>query len=441
MGKLSKALFLMGTCLYVYRLDVGPAKPTEYAYSLAIYMASLYLLYEGNLAKLRRIKRSACCCVAIAVYSVMLATVLGLLRYGISFDRTGVRLFLKLILNILLFLVLYVFFAEDKVFFNRMAAALSIPLLAYAAFPFLPTTLMAKFVSGEIHEGRFLGFAVGPGAIGFAMTSAVSFIYVKWLDVCYRKSLLRFVYLILLLGCIMILVWTGCRLGVIAGIACILAGSIMFESGILRKRPAVALRKSVLRFASVVVVCGIFLRFLLPWYILEPFMERTFGIPVSKLSLDIVTLSLPYERLTNPDLNPRFESIGYYADLYARNPLGIGVNYLQRFGREEKGVILPPDSFLDTFMHGGILLVVAMIFLIGEALRNIMRVIRCGAGRFQESHIVSYLGASAAFVGYLVLTVFGGIPIYDMRFWIILAMCLAGLDAWNRGEVNQQRAY
>ena len=438
MKGISKFLFLVGTCLYIYRIDIGAAKLTEYMYSLAIYAAFLYLLYEHDIAKLMYIRPSTYAWVALAFLSVIFATSLTLIRYDVSFDREGVRLLLKFVLNILLFMVLYVLFVDDKAFFRRMGHALSVPLFIYAVFPFLPISVMGKFVDTGGYGGRFMGFSVTPGAVGYPMIEAISFIYVEWLALRYYKSSWRFVWFAFLLGCIMVLIWSGCRLPLIAVVVCIFAGTFLFRAGMLKTRLSNTIIKSSLHFGVVSILCFFALRFLVPLHVQETFTTRVFGLSMSKMSLDTSLIKLALVKFTDPAVNPRLGSTVYYGDLCWRNPLGLGINCMQGFGRELNGTKVPPDSFLSTLIHGGIVLAVAMAILIGSGFRSVARHVHSARRCQRDLLMVTYLGAATALVGFLVTSLFAGFSTYDMRFWIVLAMCLAGLDTRSRGEVNQQ---
>jgi hypothetical protein len=320
-----------------------------------------------------------------------------------------------------------------------MAAALSLPMLAYALFPFLPMSIVGRFIDTGGSGGRFHGFSVNPGAIAFAMIEAISFIYAKWLYLHSLKSFLRIPYLVFFLAGVLVLLWTGCRIPLIATVVSIVAGSIMYGWGVLKGRISTVVLMSLLRFAAVVVTCVVAFRFLAPESVLETFTTRVFGVRVANLSTDPVVLMQAYQRLRDPRMNPRIDSSRYYGDLFLSNPLGLGLTMMEGFGLvEPNGAKRVPDSFLSTLLHGGFMLAVAMTFLMVIAISVVIRNLRLWPAGCHDLHIVSYVGASAALMAQIVVTAFGGFDIYGMHFWTVMAMCLAGCSVPPSVSVRRQ---
>jgi hypothetical protein len=119
--------------------------------------------------------------------------------------------------------------------------------------------------------------------------------------------------------------------------------------------------------------------------------------------------------------NVRLLPFNHYWDLFCDNILGVGVNYFPKlaFVNPFNHESMLTESFLDTFIHGGIFLVFFLAYFS-------YRIMCVNYKNYSDpKSFLIFLSLKSVFVGNLVLAFIGGYPIYQLRTWIIAAMILS----------------
>jgi len=419
---ISKWMFLAGNVLFLVRIDLGVAKPTEYVYSLGLLFALIYILTSPKWAKLSAETLSLVC---VVVYAVLLGTAWLAFRHGIYFEISGIRLLLKLFLNVMVFVVVLIWFKEDKAFYKKMVLSLSVPYVFYFGFFVLPEDVKLRYLDApDIAEGRFIGMTNGVGGIAFPIVEAFAVCYVMWLDASLKRSHWRFPLAGMAIGFILLELWSASRIGLAAMASCVCVGTLLYKRGTKGELRGVG-RRAVL-FAlvgGVILYLGLQIGY---WGFAEIAFLRIIGSNEQGLSV-VEMIQSAWGLLTDPTVNVRLGAFNYYKELVLANPfVGMGVNYYERYAFEIGGEQLPPDTFLDSFIHGGILLVASMLLLLVKAVATIWRRTLAEPANSGADELRTYrIAAATALAGNCVFAVFGGFPIYSLRFWVILAMCLA----------------
>lgn len=417
---ISKTLLIVGTTCFIVRVDLGLAKPTEYFFSIAVLMGTLYFVITP---KWRKVNGLIVTLIAMVVFAVLLGTLWGAFAYGLEFSVGGVRLLLKLFLNVWTFLVLLVWLEEDQTFFRRMALAMSVPYVVYALAWFLPDQWKMQLLNEpDLQLGRFQGISDAVGSMAFPLVEAFAFAYVLWLKES-NKATTKWWFMVVTGVVLLFELWSASRICMLALITCAFVGmALVARSGERRYMAAMAVGGRSMALLAVPIVVGLQMGAL---NFLEIAVIRVTGASLDQEDLSGMAMNA-INLLTDPSINVRLSSYDYYKDLVLSNQLGLGVNYFERLAYEVNGAKLPPDSFLDTMMHGGVLLAAAMSILVFIALRSAVRKMQRNGVELRNADSLPYLiGAATALVANLVFTAFGGFPIYSLRFWIILAMCMA----------------
>lgn len=338
--------------------------------------------------------------------SILLATLLSLVRYGLWFDLKGLVIFVKIVLGICLFLVVREHLKEDTHFYKKLALAFYIPSLLLLVFFIYPklTEYFPSVVSGYPgFKGRFQGFTSNPALAAQLCMIAFSFVFTSALFDFYRKKLLLAgVYFLFSAGMVGLIFWTLTRTYLISCTAIMIFGTVLvnmrFEKSI--KKLLVVLSTMTLSVPAIF--------FALPSSIRDGYTSR------------IQTF------LHSPETEPRFVLWKYFLGLLPWNPIGIGLNYEQTFFVEwyfpEKMEVwrLGPHSVLDLWMLGGIFAFCAVGYLIYRIIKRV----RLNLESLDDSFVSCYIGSLGAFFGLWISSLFTGSPITFMGFWVLLAMCL-----------------
>ena len=190
-----------------------------------------------------------------------------------------------------------------------------------------------------------------------------------------------------------------------------------------------------------------FVYYLIFWYLIDitPFshliVERVTGYDsydgLEKVNFIDMILGA-WKLISDPHINVRLLSFKHYFELCMDNPFGLGVNYFPRFAyvRLDSLEPTPPDSILDTFVHGGIGLFLILIFFVSNTFKLYIEKIKKG---FELNFNIGflYLGFCAAFVANLVVILFGGFPIYSLKFWILSSIPYASLFKSNLYQIRK----
>ncbi|WP_447974983.1 hypothetical protein [Nitrospira sp. Kam-Ns4a] len=416
--RLSKLLFIGGTVFFLIRIDIGVAKPTEYVFSLAVLAGTLHLASSTSWKKL---SGHIVLMAAAVVFAVLLGTAWGSFAYGLEFNSGGIRLLLKLLLNVWVFLVLLIWLREDRKFYRSIALGMSIPYVVYIVALALPERLQLLLLNEpDIRLGRFQGVSYGVGSMAFPLAEAFGFAYALWLTDIAKASKRQWVLMIVATSIVGLELWTASRIGLLALIAS------MFVGPMLVARSMSAGYAGAFRIGARSLALAVLLAFVSWEAGLLNFTEiaviRVSGVVPGEMEIGELIRN-GFDRLTDPEINIRLVTYSYYQHLALANPLGMGVNYFERYAVNVGGEQLPPDSFMDTLIHGGFLLAAVMFVFVLTAMNRVSRRIKDNS-RVGGNAGPYLVGAATALVANLVFTAFGGFPIYSLRFWIILAMCL-----------------
>lgn len=392
---------------------------SELIFVFAIIAACFYFLWMRNLNELNYIKKEVFFALCGFLYLIFVASIISWFRYGLWFDTFGIVMVLKLLLNIILFILIYTYLKNDPVFYRRLCWALYAPSLILipflffaeltigflaksvvkmeAALPMLvtPEGMPIMFVSWD----RFSGFTLNPIHMGYINTIALSFLFVLFLYNYQKKKRVRaLIYLLLSSGMCGLNYWSGARSIMIATVLVLLVANLLI--GIcLRKDPLKVFLYSV---ATILLLVFVFL--LLPSSIKGGGLDR-----IGSLKAEIFGY-VPGSRI---------EIWSYYIRLIPDNLLGLGLNYEQEFIlRDIMGRRINTHSFLlENWAVGGIGAVLVISYILWKAFLKVKH----NLGDKNNPLWVYLVGAAVALFGLLVAAIFTGCTFF-MQFWILLAM-------------------
>jgi hypothetical protein len=459
-------MLVLGTALLVVWQPVGrlawKASDAAFALGLALWSSSLLL---------RRADRRAASVLEPTLPALLLlaclvtSTLAGYWQYGLTMSRGGAVLLLRLATCTALFLAVVDLTSAHGTFGTRMALALLSPATLLFLLP-VPPLFGRMWV-----QGRFQGLAVNPNTAALAFLVAFSFASTVGVYNVASKRPLRAATLIVAAAIMLVfIVWTQSRAYLGAACASALLGTVLVAGWLRMPRgPAVAATLvAFLALASLALAIApksLFASYLsrVSWGTLAPPQRdtqapppgsgnspvprgrqvlawsswlvargRVVFIPGEYGALDVLERLRPaaVRRLME---NPHIQAAILYAQLLRINPLGLGVNYDQKFflyfpwiNGKHHGT----NSILDVPIYGGVCAVLAVALLI-------FRVTARTAARLRgepDDEACCAVGATVAFAGIWVAAVFLGSPIFDYQFWIVSALALGPQGALGPGS-------
>lgn len=414
-SKLSLAFFSLGLFSYVNRNNYFGIKPSEFFFICATLIFSI----KNPTKKFFYLLNDKFFIIAfLALLSVLSSTFLNFFSHDLFFTNDGIRLIFKLCLNIGIFASFYIIY-KDK-FVGNFTVPISfffIPYIFYIFFLFVPFVNYYQLIENwNVTNGRFLGVSGNPVAIAFPLVQAI---VISFFSILYFKDWeLKTLSAVIFTALILVLIWCGSRSAFLILFISLLISFYSLKRFINYKNlPSIFLYFIIVLSSAFLVVI-----FFNGSAALTIFFERTTGLPAGTPLLQI------FDNMRNLYFlnvyNVRLSSFVYYKNLYLDNLLGLGVNYYPKFAYFNKnfGEFMPPDSFLDSFIHGGFLLVLLMLYLFSLAYNRL-----CFLSNFsqKDNSIFVLLALKMSLVVFLVTAVIGGFEIYNSRLWITLALCFA----------------
>jgi hypothetical protein len=435
-NKIIKFLILTGAAALIYwKGDFKKTflpKPAELFLFSSLMFSFIYALRTGLANKLKCINKPIYYSILMILFSLLIGTVYGMLKYNVGFNIQGIAYSIKLPLFIFLFITVYVFIREDELFYKNLCMAFYLSPLIFTPFLFYPG-LADKF--SLLSTSRFMGFTPSPNIAAMFNCIAFSFIFTIFVfdlfDKGIKKSLL---FLSLSLGLGALVLWSQSRAYFIALLFSIIFPSFLVSGFYFKERYKVLL----ISFLMLVLIIPMF--FILPNSVKRPLILRLSYFEKLAHPATFATTSVYEERLvpnsnkattklvkvgTAPDA--RVTVLKYYFQLLKKDPLifvfGLGINHESRFNLIlNKGEVHCANSILDIILFGGVGLAAALVALFILIIINLRKMIAEGRAMLQVN--IFRLGSITALLGMWCAAIFIGSPLFGFHFWILLAMSL-----------------
>ena len=417
----------LGLFFHFYRLNLLYAKPTEYLLLVSSFI--LFLAYATNIddikKSIKKINKEPLIFAILIFGFVLFSTCIGFFSHNLLFDVPGFRLLLKLILNIFIFISVIALINHNQTLIKNLAILFWVSFIVYVPFTWGANDFAYFGINlVEPVSGRFRGFTEGPGATAFSLNESLPILLSFYFFVENKYIKAGLIFPLIFLG--LILLWCGSRIALIST-SISLIYLIFFI--VLFKKVQV---KNFLYFLILFFSCLYFISHYIDIpQIIHMLAGRLIGVGPAELATKIKNtsdfLNLTLSGVSDPNINIRITSFKYYFNLVMDNPLGLGLNYFPTMAFFDDLICFnycPPDSILDTFVHGGIGLFITMVLFSRKIIVVFFSKIT-SLFKNNSRFAFLYLGFSAAFISDLIVTLFGGFPIYSLKFWIISAIAFA----------------
>lgn len=417
---------ILSTFLHFYRINVFSVKPSDLI--MAILVTLLFrFTYKYLISKKTLISYTYI--LAGIFFSVILATTLGYFKYGLIFDdSSGVRLILKLLLNIFSFFTVLFILGQNNKTLKPLIISFWAPYFIYLLLIFIPDKNVVMYLDQkDLAHARLMGFGSNPNDISYNLFMAMPlmlpflsnkknnfFLFLKWTG-------FSFLFFLML--------WSGSRVPI----------TICFISFLFYFFDLYRFNSIKLNFSTLLIpVCAFFISFSLLYlrfpYVINMVIHRFIGVDFSAVSNGsdsaITTSALTYlkDSVLTPSTfaNVRLLPFDHYFNLALSNPLGIGVNYYPKlaFLNTANGELMATESFLDTFIHGGFVLVLLAFIFSFKIITTFPKNLNQYLLRNKENFFI-LLSLRASFFSGLILFLIGGFQMYASWTWIIAAMILS----------------
>lgn len=426
--KISKVFLILGVISLIYggriftegRVDFQSFVPIrgEFIFAMALIFSLFYFLYLKNLSNVKFTK-GFFFALYVFLSSILMASVISLFRYELWFDSYGWVMVIKLLLNIGIFILMYVFLKHDPIFYRKICLALYIPPLLLIPFAFSPGTvreyalIFKNIPMMTSNQGmpmmftswdRFSGFTLNPIHMGYLNIIALSFLSVIFFHKYHKKEwFASLLYLSLIAGLVILNFWSLSRSIMIATFLVLTAANIIVNSCFKKN-----ITKGLIYYNGLIIIFFTFIfLFLLP----------------SATTLETSTKENILARLTYSQLYETRTPIWiYYIKLIPENILGLGMNYEQQFYLEDVqlGRINTHSFLLENWAIGGIGALFGIGYLLWKAFKNIRERI---SDRYNPL-IIYHQGTFISLFGIFICSLFTG-GIFLIQFWILLAMALS----------------
>lgn len=434
LSKISKFLLILATLSLIFRkglfLQTFIPKPFEIFLFLAL-IAGIFYFSPKNLEKLKFIDRKIWFPLLIFLFSTGLATLISYLRYDVGFNTEGILNTVRFLIMIITFILFYVFFKEDEIFYKRVWWAFFTPVIF---IPFLIFPKLAYKFSIVGQGGRFYGLLQSPADASLFFLIALSFFFVLFLKNFYQKKwYFCSVYFLLTVTMASLILWSQARaawFGMFGGLimaSCLVI--IAFRKNLLKNLLLNAVMIILILILSFAILPSsaktILILRIFPQYF-HYVREKVDDIPqlssqnlsdlISKIKRENASLDLFYDQ-------PRLAIWKDYLKLIPKNPLGLGLNYYHpQLAMELQGKPLGGyhNLLLEFWTYGGIASLGAFLYLLWRIILNIKKKIRDNS----ENPLTIYsIGIVSALFGLMIHALFGGL-IFSYFFWILLALAL-----------------
>ena len=440
--RLAERLLVVGTALTIYWQPLTrqfPLKASDIVFALALCAWGWSLLREGRARMLEAATPRLVLPLVVLLGSLLMATLVGYARYDLTMSRVGIILLARLVVCIALCLAAYDLARADITLGKRVSFAFLSPV---ALFP----ALLVPALSASMWEsaGRFQGFTVNPNTADLAFCVALAVAYTlaihEWRA---RRPLRASAFAVVTAGMLTLIVWTQSRAYLLGALASVLFGTIL-ASPHLRLPRARTAAIATLAFLGIVAAAA----FLTPRSFMnsylrklsletaEPMSQSARAAPASsnwafadgRLSFDqhgtVDNLGRMRGGVAGKILrNPHVQAALLYLQLLPTNPLGLGVNYEEKFfiyfswsGTKHHGT----NSILDIPVYGGI----GGVLSIGYIGVLVAKNARARLTTAPDDALPYTTGAVAAFAGLWAAAVLLGSPLFDYQLWIVTAIAL-----------------
>jgi hypothetical protein len=387
--------------------------------------------------------------------SLIVATLFGYRQYGLTMDGRGVILLGRLAVCIALFVATYHLCRTDRSFGRRISFALLSPILL------VPAMLIPALSARMWVQGRFQGLTVNPNTadLGICIAFALAVTLALWDLRTGRRR--RAVCLALVAAAMVTLIILTQSRGYLAGaFASVVAGALLTPASLAVPRTTTAALAAAVFLIIVIANLLIVPQQLMSsyvarisWGILAPASSGVQAGPLAPVAPQpsgrqalawsnwILQGGRPkfvhnqvgalddLEQVRNAGLrrfleNPHIQAAILYGELLPSNPLGLGVNYEEKFfvyfpwinGRHHG-----TNSVLDMPIYGG----VGAVLSVGYLMLLVVRKSRNRLNQDVDDPLPCANGAAAALAGLWVAAILLGSPIFDYQFWIVTAIALA----------------
>jgi hypothetical protein len=462
LGNVTQGLFILGTALLIFWQPLArqfPLKASDVVFALALSAWLLVRLREGRGPAPDSAGRRLVLPLATLFGSLVVATMVGYVRYDLWMSRDGIILLVRLTVCIALFVAIHHLSHIDAAFVKRISVAFLSPIVLF------PAMLVPSLSAPMWVQGRFQGFTVNPNTadVGFSIALAVASVAAIY-DARMKRHLRAFAFALIAGGMLMLIVWTQSRAYLGSAFAAIVLGAILTAAHV-----GLPMLKAVAAAALVFLAVAATGLLLAPRALVNSYVARVSWGTLAPISSDtqsqatsgrqppspsaapagrqnlarsnwVLTRGQPsfvpgrygalagLERLPSGGVrrlmeSPHIQAAILYAQLLPANPLGIGVNYEEKFyvdfpwiNRLHHGT----NSILDIPVYGGVGAVLSVgyvTFLVAKKTRD-----RLIGG--PDETLPYAIGAAASFGGLWIAAILLGSPIFDYQFWIITAIAL-----------------
>lgn len=438
--KISGFLIIIGTLSLIYWPKVyheGFFIPIRYEliYLLAVlfFIADRFKSFNRNIVY-SSAERNFFIILSIFLLSIIIATLMSYFKYDLILNFIGATVFLKLLLGVAIFLIVYRLCIENIIFYKRLSFSLALPSLLLVPFLFMPA-LAEKW--GMISYGnRFQGFTENPSAM--AMLSIIGFAYscsfLAYYSFIKKNYLYILLYFFAAIGISMIIFWSQSRSYVFGMLIVMIAILLLYSYYI--KKSKIKIMKMISYFIRSM---GLFLMalFFVPSHIKESFIfDRLLGAATPSFS-ENYTRSSFYEReaVNKISMNKIFVVLrddpritiwkNYYPFLLIHHPFGIGINYYPQFSykwinTKHQENDSPPFFLFNIWVLGGMISVGCMCFLFWKSILNFRVTLPCAA----SSHVPYKIGAILSLSIFWLMSIFNGLSIDYIGFWIVFSLAM-----------------
>jgi hypothetical protein len=443
----TEGLLILGTALTIYWQPLAkriPLKASDVVFVLALCAWMLFLLRDRQTPIPDAPKRRLILPLFVLLGSLLVATLVGYLRYDLTMSRDGLILLVRLVVCTALFVAIYHFSRIDVTFGQRVSLAFLSPIVLFPA-------MSVPALSGRMWEAdaRFQGFTVNPNTAALAFCISLALAYVLAIYEMNAKRPLRACFFaIVAVGMLALILWTQSRAYFAGAFGSLLLGTILAASKFKLLKPGIVASATL---AVLLVVAATLL--LAPRSLINSYVSRISGhfgqrtstpLPSGRQALAqsnwVLIRGQPsfapgrygtlddLERLPSGGVrrlmeNPHVQAAVLYLQLLPTNYLGLGVNYDEKFflyfpwiDKKHQG----PNSILDIPVYGG----VGAVLTVGYLMLLVARKAQDRLHQAPDETLPYAMGAAAAFGGLWIAAILLGSPIFDYQFWIVTAIAL-----------------
>ncbi len=448
LGNVTEGLLIAGTALTIYWQPLArrvPLKASDVVFALGLCAWLLFCLrtrYAPIFDPANR--RLVLLALAPLLGSLLVATLVGYLRYDLTMSREGLILLVRLTACMALCLATYHFARIDSRFGKWVSFGFLSPIVLFPA-------MSVGAVSARMWEAdaRFQGLTVNPNtaALAFCISLTVAYVLAIY-ELMAKRPLRASFFAIVAVGMLMLILWTRSRAYLAGAFGSLLLGTILIGAHLKLLKPRI-----VAGTVLVVLIIGAATVLLAPRQLVNSYVARIsshFGqrtstpLPSGRRALAqsnwVLRQGHPsfvpgrrgqldaLERLPDGGVrrfmeNPHVQAAALYSQLLPDNPLGLGVNYIGKFflyfpwiDAKRQG----SNSILDIPIYGG----VGAAFAVGYLTLLVARKTQERLHKAQDENLPYAVAAASAFGGLWIAAILLGSPIFDYQFWIVTALAL-----------------